>query len=171
MSEFVNNIVSDKLKKILKEKTENYSTIIEFAYVKLYIAYDDNENFEFTNLEGCLCLVINRKFSCLNLQLFEFVHYKKEFEIELYTNIDKGYSVLNDNFHSIEFPNFFLGINFANKYNAEKIKNTIFFNSIILNSSNNLFCLFNSKKIESDNLRNLKLVNELNNFGQKILPK
>lgn len=165
MNEFLNNNISDKLKKILKDNIEPHCSIIEYANIRLYVSYDDHENFEYTNLEGCLCLVVNRKYSCLFLQLYEYINYKKEFEIELYTNIEKGYSVLHDNFHCIEYPSFFIGLSFSNKINAEKMKNTILYNSIILNFQSSLFHLPNSKKEETNNQRNINLLNEMNNMS------
>jgi hypothetical protein len=165
MNDFLNNNnVTNKLKKILKDKIEPNCTILEISNARIYIAYEDSE-FEYTNIEGYLCLVINRKFSCLFLHLYEYVGYKKEFEIELYTNIEKGYSVLKDNFHCIEFPTFFLGINFSHKISSEKMKNIILFNSIVLNSQLDLFNFSNSKKNESNYKRNINLVNEINNFS------
>jgi hypothetical protein len=82
--------------------------------------------------------------------------------------VDKGYSILNDNFHCIEFPNFFFGINFSSKINAEKMRNTIFYNSILFNSQLNYFTLKNTRKIETDANRNSKLLTELNNISNVI---
>ena len=164
MNEFINNKVSEKIKKILKEKvdkTEPYSTILEYANARLYISYEGSEEFEYTNLEGCLCLVVSRKFSNLYLQLYEYVNNKREFEIELYSNIEKGYTVLNDTFHSIEYSNFFLGINFANKINAEKLKNAVLYNSIIVNAQTSLYSISSDAKKKSDDIRNMNLVSEL----------
>jgi hypothetical protein len=155
MNEYFNNEVSDKLKTILKSKISDYLSIIEFSYVKIYISYIKSdssqiqESFDYTNLEGCLCLVINRKLSCLFLQLYDYIHYNKQLELELYSNIDKGYSILNDNFHCIEFPSFFIGINFSSKISAEKMKNTIFYTSIISNLDNSLYHLRNSAESSS----------------------
>jgi hypothetical protein len=163
LNEYINNAISDKLKNIIKSSLEPSYSILAYANVRLYIAYEDTE-FENTNLDGFMCLIINRKHSCLYLHLYEYHTYKKEFEIELYTNIEKGYMVLNDYFHSIEYPGFFLGINFANKLNAEKMKNTIMYNSLILNSQTNQFSITNSKKLETDNQRNPNIVNEINSL-------
>jgi len=163
INEFDNNNEINKLKR--KFKIDTHCSILEVCIARIYIAYEDSETFEFTNLEGYLCLLINRKYSCFFLNLYGFSNYKKEFEIELYTNIDKGYSILNDNFHCIEYPTFFLGINFSSKINAEKMKNSIFYNSILPNSQVSLFSLRNTKKIESDANRNSKLLNELNQFS------
>jgi hypothetical protein len=163
INEFENNNELNKLKK--KFKIDTNCSILEVCIARIYIAYEDSENFEFTNLEGYLCLVINRQYSCFFLNLYGFANYKKEFEIELYTNIDKGYSILNDNFHCIEYPSFFLGINYSSKINAEKMRNSVFYNSILPNAQVSLFSLRNSKKIESDAIRNSKLLNELNNFS------
>lgn len=162
INDFDNNNEISKLKK--KFKMEPHCSILEVCVARIYIAYEDSQTFEFTNLEGYLCLVINRKFSCLFFYLYGFSTYKKEFEIELYTNIEKGYSILKDNFHCIEYPSFFIGINFSSKINAEKMRNTIFYNSILFNAQLNQLSLKNTKKTELDVNRNSKLLNELNNF-------
>ena len=164
INDFENNNELKKLKNNFQIDKE--CSILEVCLGRLYIAYEDSE-FEFTNLEGYLSLVINRKHSCLFFYLFGFSTFKKDFEIELYTNIDKGYSILKDNFHSVEYPSFFLGINFSSKIDAEKMRNSIFFYSIILNSQLSLHSLKSSKKIESDAQRNSRLVSELNNFSNK----
>jgi hypothetical protein len=145
MDDYMKNTIPDKIKKHLNEQLESHSTFLEFANAKIYISYEYSDSFEFTHIEGCLCLVINRKDGCLYLQNYEYNNLTKDFEIELYTNIKNGYSVLNDLFHSIEFPKFFLGISFANKINAEKMKNTILFNSIILDSKPSHFNLASPK--------------------------
>lgn len=166
MSENKNTNVSEKLKKIIKEKIEPQSTILEFANSKLYIAYSDTD-FEYTNLEGYLCVVVNRKIPTLYLHLYEYINYRKEFEIELYTNIEKGYSILHENFHCIEYENFYLGINFASKIAAENLKNCIIANSTIFNFPIKQFYMFNSKKIEADLIRDKNITHELNKVELK----
>jgi hypothetical protein len=183
MNEFFNNDISEKLKSLLKTKIPDYCSILEFSNVKIYISYIKStgnkslqilqeEIFDYTNLEGCLCLVINRKLSCLFLQLYDYIHYQKEFELELYTNIDKGYTILHDNFHCIEYPSFFIGINFSNKINAEKMKNTIFYNSIISNLDSNFYHLPSNKNSESHSQKeNLILLEISKLMGNKFETK
>ena len=93
--------------------------------------------FEYTGLEGILCIMINRLLSNLYLQIYDILDFKKQFEIELYTNIllNKGYEVMSEKFHTIEFPTFCLGINFYTIKKAEEIKNIILNYSKALNSS------------------------------------
>ena len=93
--------------------------------------------FEYTGLEGILCVMINRLLSNLYLQIYDILDFKKQFEIELYTNIllNKGYEVMSEKFHAIEFPTFCLGINFYTIKKAEEIKNIILNYSKALNSS------------------------------------
>ena len=93
--------------------------------------------FQYTGLEGILCIMINRLLSNLYLQVYDIMDFKKQFEIELYTNIllNKGYEVMNKKFHTIEFPTFCLGINFYTFKKAEEIKNIILYYSKALNSS------------------------------------
>jgi hypothetical protein len=133
MNEIMSNNVPDEMKKILKSRVESHCSLIEFAIARIYICYDEEEDFQFTNLEGCLCLMVNREHSCLFLQLYDYSQLEKHFEIEIYTNIEKGYSVLHDYFHSIEYQSFSIGLNFSNKTSAQKMKNSIFYNSIMLN--------------------------------------
>lgn len=181
MNEFFNNDVSEKLKIILKSKIPDYYSIIEFSNVKIYISYINSnstnnlsqnpqqETFDYTNLEGCLCLVINRKLSCLFLQLYDYINYNKVLELELYININKGYSILHDNFHCIEFPSFFIGINFSNKINAEKMKNTIFYNSIISGMENSFYHLQSTKNSETFEQKDKLILTEISKLLENKL--
>ena len=101
--------------------------------------------FQYTGLEGILCVMINRLLSNLYLQVYDILDFKKQFEIELYTNIllNKGYEVMSDKFHTIEFPTFCLGINFYTIKKAEEIKNIILNYSKALNST--LFYQYDKK--------------------------
>jgi hypothetical protein len=161
--DFYNN--NEKGKLISELKLDQFCTILELCVARIYIAYEDSDNFEYTNLEGYLCLTINRKYSNLYFYLYNYSNLKKEFEIELYTNVEKGYSILKDNFHSIEYPTFFLGVNFFSSIQGEKMKNSIFYHSYIISNQVTLFSLKNSKKDESE--RHQKIFNELNNILNK----
>lgn len=156
-------VVPEELKKNLKSKVKSNCSLVDFAIVKIYICYEGEENFNYTNLEGYLCLMVDRQYSCLFLQLYDYTHNEKHFELELYTNFEKGYSVLHDYFHSIEFPNFTIGFNFSNKTSAQKFKNSIFYNSILLNLRIEQMRLPSTKKAASDNQKDpeiLKFVRE-----------
>lgn len=124
--------ISEELKQIIKENLPKHCTILEYANARIYLAQPETE-FQFTGLEGCLCLLINRNTQSLFFNLYEYTKNNKELELELYTNIEKGYNVPVDTFHTIEYPFGVIGINFANKIEAEKMKKTILSNSIILN--------------------------------------
>jgi hypothetical protein len=124
--------ISEELKQIIKENLPKHFTILEYANARIYLAQPDTD-FEFTGLEGCLCLLINRNIQSLFFNLYEYTRNNKELELELYTNIEKGYHIPVDTFHTIEYPFGIIGINYANKIEAEKMKKTIFSNSIILN--------------------------------------
>jgi hypothetical protein len=165
------NNVSEKLKELILNNTDASCSILEFTYVKLYIAYSDSDTYEYTNLEGCLCLVINRKYPCLFLQLYDFINYNKHFEIQLYTNIENGYTIVTDLFHSIEFEGFSLGINFANKITAEKIKNLILCHSIILNANVCLYKLSSFNAIEAKRNRTGNLDLKIEPAASKTIAK
>ena len=145
------NRISEELKKILKDNLPRNSSILEYAIAKIYLAYPDTE-FQFTGLEGCLCLIVNRSIGSLYLNLYEYTKHKKELELEIYTNIEKGYNTLQNNFHSINDPFGTIGISFANKIEAEKMKKSIFYNSILFNiNPENYMLINNNSMIESSN--------------------
>jgi hypothetical protein len=174
MNEILSNHVPDEMKKILKSKVESHCSLIEFAIARIFICYDGEEDFQFTNLEGCLCLMVNRDHSCLFLQLYDYSQYEKQFEIEIYTNIEKGYMVLHDYFHCIEYQSFSIGLNFSNKTSAQKMKNSIFYNSIMLNmncTQLKLARLGNEKKKDEKVTETIKkeFENNTNNNSKSII--
>jgi hypothetical protein len=71
--------------------------------------------------------------------MYDIYDFKKQFEIELYTNVEFGLEQLEETFYSIEYPTFFLGINFASEYMGKEIKNLILLHSTVLNSKSNQF--------------------------------
>lgn len=101
-----------KIKTCLSNMIEKEESILEFATVKLSVCSPLTEKFRSFIKEGILCVIINRNTSCLFLKLFELIEFNKVFEIELYTNINDGYTVRDNYFHIIEFPGFFLGLSF-----------------------------------------------------------
>ena len=134
-----------KLEIVLEKKFTPTQTMLSYCKCQLYISYDNMMGFQYTGLEGILCVMINRLLSNLYLQVYDILDFKKQFEIELYTNIllNKGYEVMNDKFHTIEFPTFCLGINFYTIKKAEEIKNIILNYSKALNST--LFYQYDKK--------------------------
>ena len=99
-------------------------TLIEVSSVKLSICSPrTNKKFIQFKKEGILCVIANRNYSCLFLQLYDLNDFTKVFEIELYSNINKGYNVKDNFFHYIEFPGFFLGISFPKTLIDNDIKN------------------------------------------------
>ena len=76
-----------------------------------------------------------------------------------YIQLNKGYEVLTEKFHSIEFPSFGIGLNFYSKKKAEEIKNIILNYSKALNSS--LFYMYEKK--EHDSFHNQKLFDYIMN--------
>ena len=147
--EFEDKEEKTKLELILENKFAPTETMLCYCKCQLFISYDNRSEFEFTGLEGILCVVINRVYSNLYLQIYDIMDFKKQFEIELYTNIslNKGYEVLSEKFHTIEFPTFCIGINFSTKKKAEEIKNIILNYSKALNSS--LFYTYETKNHDS----------------------
>ena len=99
-------------------------TLIEVSSVKLSICSPrTNKKFIQFKKEGILCVIANRNYSCLFLQLYDLNDFTKVFEIELYSNINKGYNVKDNFSHYIEFPGFFLGISFPKTLIDNDIKN------------------------------------------------
>ena len=143
--EFEDKELKTKLELVLEKKFSPTESMLSYCKCQLYISYDYNSGFQNTGLEGILCVVINRVFSCLILQIFDVMDFKKQFEVELYTNIslNKGYEILSEKFHTIEYPTFCLGINFYTKKKAEEIKNIILNYNKALNSS--LFYMYEKK--------------------------
>ena len=135
--EFEDKEMQTKLEILLEKKFTPTQTMLSYCKCQLYISYDNMTGFEYTGLEGILCIMINRLLSNLYLQIYDILDFKKQFEIELYTNIllNKGYEVMSEKFHTIEFPTFCLGINFYTIKKAEEIKNIILNYSKALNSS------------------------------------
>ena len=147
--EFEDKEIKTKLELIFDKKFSPTETMLCYCKGQIYISYDNFSGFDFTGLEGILCIIINRVFSNLYLQMYDIMDFKKQFEIELYTNIslNKGYEIMSEKFHTIEFPTFCIGINFYTKKKAEEIKNIILNYSKALNSS--LFYMYDSKNHDS----------------------
>ena len=145
LDEFNDKEIKTKLELIHEKKFLPTETLLSYCKCQLYISYDYLGDFEYTGLEGILCILINRIYSNLYLQIYDVMDFKKQFEIELYTNIllNKGYEVAGEKFHTIEFPTFCIGINFYTKKKAEEIKNIILNYSKALNSS--LFYMYETK--------------------------
>ena len=145
LDEFNDKEIKTKLELILEKKFLPTETLLSYCKCQLYISYDYLGDFENTGLEGILCILVNRIYSNLYLQIYDVMDFKKQFEIELYTNIllNKGYEVASEKFHTIEFPTFGIGINFNTKKKAEEIKNIILNYSKALNSS--LFYMYETK--------------------------
>ena len=111
----------NKIRECLTNLIPKEESILELSTVLLSINSPKTNNiFLPFNKEGILCVIVNRKKSCLFLQLFDLIEFKKVFEIELYANIIEGFNAKNLFFHTIEFPGFFLGISYANNNNSNE---------------------------------------------------
>ena len=137
IEEFDDKEIKTKLEVVLEKKFEPTQTMLSYCKCQLFISYDNMTGFEYTGLEGILCIMINRILSNLYIQIYDIMDFKKQFEIELYTNIllNRGYEIMSPKFHTIEFPTFCLGINFYTVKKANEIKNIILNYSKALNSS------------------------------------
>ena len=170
------NQIDSKIKIILGKSISPEETFLHFAYIKLYISYEPQTEFKFTNIEGVLCLVANRNLSCLYLQIFDLFDFKKQFEIELYTNVEYGLSKIHNNFYFIEYQTFFLGLMFINEQKATEMKNAIIINSTILNGRPEQFSFENKstekkskpagKKIKIEKVENLVTIHVENDTGE-----
>ena len=85
--EFEDKEMKTKLDLIFEKKFLPTETMLSYCKCQLYISYDNFSGFDNTGLEGILCVIINRVFSNLYLQIYDIMDFKKQFEIELYTNI------------------------------------------------------------------------------------
>ena len=164
--EFEDKETQTKLELVLEKKFTATQTMLSYCKCQLYISYDNMTGFEYTGLEGILCIMINRLLSNLYLQIYDILDFKKQFEIELYTNIllNKGYEVMSEKFHTIEFPTFCLGINFYTIKKADEIKNIILNYSKALNST--LFYQYEKKN--HDTFKQKKLFDFIND-PKKVL--
>ena len=81
--EFEDKELKTKLELVLEKKFSPTESMLSYCKCQLYISYDYNSGFQNTGLEGILCVVINRVFSCLILQIFDVMDFKKQFEVEL----------------------------------------------------------------------------------------
>ena len=178
IDEFEDKEMQTKLEVVLDKKFVPTQTMLSYCKIQLFISYENMTGFQYTGLEGILCVVINRLLSNLYLQIYDIMDFKKQFEIELYTNIilNKGYEVVTKKFHTIEFPTFCLGLNFYTNKKANQIKNIILNYSKVLNS-----CLFYQyEKNDHDTFKQKKLfdyisdpkkISSYNNDKKKKAPK
>lgn len=157
--------ITSTIRQSINKKLDFHVNPLEYAIVKLYINYQNSKVWENTNLEGYLVLVNDSYFQSLKLQIFDFINFNKEFEIELYANIEDGYAIQKDAFHSLEFPSFFLGLNFSDKSQAEKFRNKIFMYSKLKNLDKYFACYIN----DQDKENSMQDINVNNNNNSKIL--
>ena len=167
IEEFEDKEIKTKLEIVLEKKFTPTQTMLSYCKCQLFISYENMTGFEYTGLEGILCVVINRLLSNLYLQIYDIMDFKKQFEIEIYTNIflNKGYEVMTPKFHSIEFPTFCLGLNFYTIKKANEIKDIILNFSKALNSS--LFYQYEKKN--HDTFKQKKLFDYISDPKKVVL--
>ena len=134
----IDNENETKIRLIISKYLPYTQTILKITQAEIYISKGQNLEFKLV-MKGILCLVISRTLSNLYIQMYDMFDFKKQFEIELYTNIEYGMEQLEETFYSIEYPTFFLGINFASEYMGKEIKNLILLHSTVLNSKSSQF--------------------------------
>ena len=122
-----------KIKLILLKSLSNEQTILTLCKTEVYIAYE-NQEFQNIDLKGIFCIIASRINSNLFIQIYDCNDFNKQLEIELYTNIEYGLTIMNEKFLCIEFPTFFLGFNFTCENSLNEVYNCIIINSTILNS-------------------------------------
>ena len=125
-----------KVKKSLIEKIKKEESILECATVKLSICSPQTgKKFISFDKEGILCVIVDRNKSCLYLKQYELIEFKVIFAIELYTNIEDGYTVYDNHFHTIEFPGFFLGLSFPILENQNVANRSFLIQKAIISTS------------------------------------
>ena len=134
----IDNENETKIRLIISKYLPYTQTILKITQAEIYISKGQKLEFKLV-MKGILCLVISRTLSNLYIQMYDMFDFKKQFEIELYTNIEYGMEQLEETFYSIEYPTFFLGINFASEYMGKEIKYLILLHSTVLNSKSNQF--------------------------------
>ena len=134
----IDNENETKIRLIISKYLPYTQTILKITQAEIYISKGQKLEFKLV-MKGILCLVISRTLSNLYIQMYDMFDFKKQFEIELYTNIEYGMEQLEETFYSIEYPTFFLGINFASEYMGKEIKNLILLHITVLNSKSNQF--------------------------------
>jgi hypothetical protein len=143
--------ISSSIRKKLIEQIDFHYNALEFSLVRLFICYSDSKIWENTNLEGYLILINDSFTKSLRLLIFDLINFNKEFEIELYIEIIQGYENMTDTFHTINYPDFFIGLNFPDKISAEKFRRKIFIASKIKQSENFFETFITSDRINNDN--------------------
>ena len=134
----IDNENETKIRLIISKYLPYTQTILKLCQANLYISKGQNLEYNLV-MNGILCLTISRTLSNLYIQMYDIYDFKKQFEIELYLNVEFGLEQLEETFYSIEYPTFFLGINFANEYIGKEIKNLIILYSTVLNSKYHQF--------------------------------
>ena len=155
-----------KIKLILLKSLSNDQTILTLCKTEVFIAYE-NQEFQNIDLKGILCVIASRINSNLFIQIYDCNDFNKQLEIELYTNIEYGLTIMNEKFLCIEYPTFFLGLNFPSENSLNEVYNCIIINSTILNSNSYQFSYEkNNKKINfKNNEIKFEKIEQLINFN------
>lgn len=152
-----------KIKIVIKKHLPLDENILIFSYSKIFISYNPSKNFENPNLKGVLCIVSNRTYTNFFLYIYDLLDFKKQFELELYTNIEEGYSVLSPTFHVIEYPTFFIGMQFPDENSANQVRDCILIYSSIIDAKSEQFVF------ETQNKKLLSYKPEIKNFNQPFV--
>lgn len=110
-----------RLLAILGENKE----LAALACSKIFTASKDCCEWLDSDLEGFLCFVIDHSDNSRYLVLYETTSYEKLFQVELYVEFHKYYTVQTDTFHSFELSNGIVGLKFENGGEALRFADSI----------------------------------------------
>lgn len=131
MQESLIQTIPETTKNKIRSLLPEHQTALYFTLAKLYVSGFDSGGFIDTSIGGILVISLDRIKHCLFIQIYDYYRNLLEFEVEVYHNIAEtlGYKVLKEQFHAIQYPFGYIGLNFPSKTVAEKVKNTIILNS------------------------------------------
>jgi hypothetical protein len=96
--------------------------LIKVVRARIFTSTKEASHWLDSGLEGYLCFVTDKEFKSRFFVLYQYVSYKKLFEMELYNNFNQYYTVLNPSFHCFEFGEGFIGIKFVIPESAQMFK-------------------------------------------------
>ena len=124
------NEEKSKLEKIKKYKLltclSSFQKIEEiFFNVKLYTSDIEGQNWLYSDLEGMLVFVLDQKKKTRFLSLFDTYSFENLFSYELYNEFENFYMNLSPSFSCFEINGGFVGLEFENEIDCNKMLNSI----------------------------------------------
>jgi hypothetical protein len=98
--------------------------LMRVASAKIYTA-GKSSSWLYSDLEGLLCYIWDYNEKSRYLALYEFNTYEKLFQMQLYQNFSKFYTVLSEDFHCFETNNGFIGLKFVENKEAQAFQSTL----------------------------------------------